>query len=340
MKQDSPIEVAGSPNHATTARVTVVIQSHNRPELLDVAVNSIFLQTCNEWELVIVDDASTPAISENRWPDYAGRIRLLRNQVSIGGAGAKTYGVSAVTTDFIAFLDDDDLYDRNFLKDMLGAFDRNPDLDVIFSGVRWFGKNAAKSECGHELAVNRILNSTDAIEKEPHLWVFDKRLVEALLREVPMPFQRPFARIVAMNIIGLYRPECLLWDNDWALRAALIAKCALLNKPNYCQRDDEQGYHSRHDRLLAQMQSALEITLHLYRRPPVQATPQDISLLRSAASSNAFSVAYFYSHQGDFLTAMQYWLLSQRLKLTLGTFKFPIGAAARSLSQRIIRGQR
>lgn len=92
-------------------------------------------------------------------------------------------------------------------------------------------------------------------------------LFEALLARIPMPFQRPVARREDYMAIGDYRPECLLWDCDWALRAALHGECALLEQGLYLQRAAGQGYSSQVSRALEHTRSNLEIKKSLLRHP-------------------------------------------------------------------------
>jgi hypothetical protein len=201
-------------------------------------------------------------------------------------------------------------------------------------GVGWFGRGAEYSARIHDEAVAEILEASRPEVLEPGLWHFGDSLLAPLLRTVPMPFQRPVVRREALQRIGLHRRDCLLWDCEWALRAAMTARCALLGEPLYQQRDDGQGYHSRPDRERAQLESALEMTLRLYRAPPPYVTAAQRDLLRRAASRNALNLSYFLSHTpGTLLRSLQAWCSSQRLQFSPRSLKLPLGALTRALKR-------
>ena len=82
-----------------TPRVSVIIPTHNRAGLLREAVESVLAQTVHDWELIVVDDAST-----DETPDVVralmldGRIRSVRQDNRERGAARTTSGVSRIGT--------------------------------------------------------------------------------------------------------------------------------------------------------------------------------------------------------------------------------------------------
>lgn len=84
---------------------TIVITTHNRPELLDRAVASALEQTVTPLEVLVVDDGSTPPVSV--W--YGERVRVIRLEGSRGVAAARNAGLAAAKGHWVTFLDDDDL---------------------------------------------------------------------------------------------------------------------------------------------------------------------------------------------------------------------------------------
>ncbi len=113
-------------------RVSVVIPTFNRAAFLPSAVRSALEQTLREIEVIIVDDGSTDATPEVCRSFVAGdsRIRVIR-QANRGLAAARNAGVAAARADWIAFLDDDDLWVPEALATMLTA--TTGDEDAIAS---------------------------------------------------------------------------------------------------------------------------------------------------------------------------------------------------------------
>ena len=78
--------------------VTVVLPTHDRPRLLAEAIASVRAQTWENWDLIVVDDASDPPASI---PDDP-RCALIRNVRSRGGAEAKNAGAFQARGDVLA----------------------------------------------------------------------------------------------------------------------------------------------------------------------------------------------------------------------------------------------
>lgn len=89
--------------------VSVVIATRNRRALLAEAIATVFDQTFEDWELLVMDDAST-----DDTPLYlAGltdpRIRIFRQSVPSERSAARNWGLAEARGEFVMFLDDDDL---------------------------------------------------------------------------------------------------------------------------------------------------------------------------------------------------------------------------------------
>ncbi len=314
--------------------VTVALPTHNRPTLLSEALTSLEQQGLSTWEVIVVDDASTPAVDFGALTQRDPRIRGVRHETALGGAAGKNSGIAAGSGEIFAFLDDDDLYESRYLERALDVLGRHPEIEVLFMGVGWFGRAAEYGRTTHGESMARTLAEASPEEIEPNLLLFGDKLLPALLRRVPMPFQRPVVRRSALERIGVYRPDCLLWDCEWALRAAIVARCALLNEPLYLQRVDGQGSSSRGDREREHLESGLDMTLRLYRSPPFEIAAPTKALLREAASRSAGSLAYYHSRRGEVAACLQAWWVSQRIMPSARRLKLPLAAFARAAGVR------
>ena len=89
-------------------KVSVVIPTHNRSEFLRLAIGSVLGQTFQDFEIIVVDDASSDntnaVVSHFRDP----RIRYFCHQTNQGVAAARNTGILNSTGEYVAFLDDDD----------------------------------------------------------------------------------------------------------------------------------------------------------------------------------------------------------------------------------------
>src|SRR3569832_749003 len=139
-------------------QITVVITTHDRPELLREAIASVEAQRFDEWDVIVVDDGSRPAVTfDARQKELAGRIRLLRNEVAQGPSEARNTGMRTATGEVIFFLDDDDLLGVDALAQIDAAFRDDANLDCLFVNVEPFGSDAEGTRHNQTQAVTRVL---------------------------------------------------------------------------------------------------------------------------------------------------------------------------------------
>lgn len=271
-------------------RISIILPTHNRAELLAEAIQSVLCQTFTDWELIVVDDASSPPAVVPSDP----RIHLMRTEASQGGAASKSRGIEAARGEFVAYLDDDDLYHPDYLLESVALLSLDESIGVVFMGVDWFGTNSHWGQHNYDIAMARF-QENDKFKPENGITIFDDDLLPSLLRSVPMAFQRPVVRRNVLAAIGSYRPDCLLWDCDWAIRAAMQTRSALIHRPLYRQRSDGQGYSSRQNRILEHLLSGIEIMDHTRELAEhLGASRAHIAMIRSAQSRSWFDLSWHY----------------------------------------------
>lgn len=211
-------------------------------------------------EIIIVDDASSIPITVQALSAQTSLpIRVLRHTSAHGGAAAKNTGARAARGEILAFLDDDDLYAPNYLQRAANILATHPETDVVFMAVEWFGAHSEIRAQNYQRAMNRLLANAEGKRLASDLLGFGTALVHALLLTVPMGFQRPVVRAATFKRIGGYTEHCILWDCDWALRAALNGSTILCQEPLYRQRAGGQGYFSQTERAIEHLHSNIEI---------------------------------------------------------------------------------
>ena len=101
--------------------VTVVIPTYNRRQLLELTLGSALRQRDVAFEVVVVDDGSTEVTAPlvERFRD--ARIRLVRHEMPRGVSAARNRGIDEARGEWIAFLDDDDLWAPDKLALQLDA---------------------------------------------------------------------------------------------------------------------------------------------------------------------------------------------------------------------------
>lgn len=113
--------------------VTVMICTYNRAELLPRAIQSVLDQNFSDWELLILDDASTDNTKEVvQVYLHDQRIRYIRHDKNIGLGQNRKAGVAESNGTYIAILDSDDEWtDKSKLRSEVECLEKDPHLGVI-----------------------------------------------------------------------------------------------------------------------------------------------------------------------------------------------------------------
>lgn len=278
-------------------QITVVITTHDRPELLHEAIASVEAQRFDEWDVIVVDDGSCPAVMLD--PAQSGRVRLLRNETAQGPSEARNTGMRAATGEVIFFLDDDDLLDVDALVRIDAAFQDEASLNCLFVNVEPFGSEAEGTLHNQTQAMTRVLSTMDVCLKntEGVLCLDSNRLFGALLDRVPMAFQRVAIKRVQLQKVGLYSGKGFE-DLEWYYRVALRCTCGLLVTPSYRVRCEGQSYFSRPEEKQRLIDTIIRMRKGLLNLDEVAATPLLKSLTIASLASANFNKAY-YAHENN-----------------------------------------
>ena len=112
-------------------KISVIIATYNRPQLLQRAIDSVLAQTFKDFELIIVDDHSDkpPNI---KLPDDEDRVVAMRLPYNTGYfVRPRNIGIMIARGDYIAYLDDDNVYLPNHLEVLYEAIVKHQ-ADVVY----------------------------------------------------------------------------------------------------------------------------------------------------------------------------------------------------------------
>ena len=111
--------------------VSVVVTAYNCGARIAPTLESVFAQTLNPSEVIVVDDGSTDETFQWIETHYTTRLRLI-HQENAGVAKARNRGLQEVTGDFVAFLDHDDIWMPEKLELQLQKMLSSPRLGVVY----------------------------------------------------------------------------------------------------------------------------------------------------------------------------------------------------------------
>ncbi len=139
--------------------ISVVIPAYNAASLLDRCLDSVMRQTVPVQEVWVVNDGSTDETATvlTAWQARDSRIHAI-HQANQGPATARNAAIAASTSDWIAFLDHDDVWMPNKLERMLDIRERDREAAVLYhdaarpDGTRYLdGKGAAEGNIFEDL---------------------------------------------------------------------------------------------------------------------------------------------------------------------------------------------
>jgi glycosyltransferase involved in cell wall biosynthesis len=119
-----------------TLKVSVVIPVYNRPDLLNRAVSSVSRQSFAPFEILVVDDGSTPTVRSLK--DFNSiNVRILRNEQNKGVSAARNLGILEASGDWIALLDSDDEWMEEKLQKQIQHLEQHEGLLAVHTGEKW-----------------------------------------------------------------------------------------------------------------------------------------------------------------------------------------------------------
>ena len=114
--------------------ISIVIPTYNRYIFLKRALNSVYAQKYNNFEVIVIDDGSSD--NSSKITDDFPNIRYFYQKNS-GVSGARNLGISKSVYPWIAFLDSDDEWHPNKLKEQVLFHQKNPNILMSYTDEKW-----------------------------------------------------------------------------------------------------------------------------------------------------------------------------------------------------------
>lgn len=202
-------------------KVSVIVPLYNKVTEVKRAIDSIFAQTIQDFELIVVDGGSTDgSLGVIRQYEHDSRYRLV-HQISKGLPAGRNEGISVAKSDLIAFLDADDEWLPDFLETILLLQDKFPDAGIYAT--------AYLPMFGHDSQKLRLVG----IPESPWSGLLDSYFRSTALAKTP-PFSPCCAAIpkITFEKVGLFNPNSRIGEDTemWA-KIALKLPIAYSSKP-------------------------------------------------------------------------------------------------------------
>lgn len=156
--------------------VSVIIPMYNVERYVGECLESVLLQTFQDYEVIVVDDCSTDdsvAIVEEYAPKFEGRLRLFSMEKNSGTPGKpRNKGIELARGEYIQFLDADDFMILHALEALYTAA-KKYEADVVYSAAHYLMKSPDNVITLKDGEGKRLLEA--GLEDEPALTVDDPR---------------------------------------------------------------------------------------------------------------------------------------------------------------------
>jgi len=174
--------------------VSVIIPTYNRVNSLTDSLTSITNQTYKNIELIVVDDNSSDNTKEIIFSLEIPNLKFLTHEKNLGAPAARNTGIKNCTGDFIAFMDDDDMWHPEKIERQLNYLIQNPEADAVFCEFKYVLKNKFYY---------------------PDKIMFDNNLLDLSLNRSLGSFSLPLIKKYCIDVTGLIDinlPSCQDWD--------------------------------------------------------------------------------------------------------------------------------
>lgn len=111
---------------------SIVIPLYNKSHYIENTLKSVLSQTFTDYEIIVVNDGSTDSSATKVMAFNDSRIQLY-NQKNQGASIARNLGIEKAQSDYIAFLDADDLWMDNHLETLNTLIQNYPDVGIFAS---------------------------------------------------------------------------------------------------------------------------------------------------------------------------------------------------------------
>jgi len=154
---------------------SVIIPLYNKSATIEKTLDSVFNQTCQDFEVIVVDDGSKDdSLEKVKKTKKDDRLNIM-TQENKGASAARNKGVSAAKYSFIAFLDADDNWEPNFIEEIIKVINKNNSCHVISTGGRIIDEKKVTERIDVRKKIGTVFNPE--VFENPYLYMHTSSMV-------------------------------------------------------------------------------------------------------------------------------------------------------------------
>ena len=116
---------------------SIIIPTYNRAAFISKAIDSVLSQRYSNWELIVIDDASTDNTSELLLHYIDPRIHVITNEINKERSASRNRGIALAKGEYICFLDSDDYFLPQHLESIALSIEQtNNKVALFYTGVQ------------------------------------------------------------------------------------------------------------------------------------------------------------------------------------------------------------
>lgn len=201
-------------------RFSVIIPLYNKAHFIQKTVESILAQSCQEFEIIIVNDGSTDdslaVVSKINDP----RIRIF-TKPNGGVSHARNYGIEKAQYEYIAFLDADDLWLPDYLETQKGMIEQYPQAGISATTYTSVDSQGNK----HDRVIDSLSRGEVLLVEDYCKYVVEEKIMQIHTAAICVK-KELFSQTGGFRV-GVKRGE----DLDMWLRLSLISPMVWKNEP-------------------------------------------------------------------------------------------------------------
>jgi glycosyltransferase involved in cell wall biosynthesis len=149
----------------TSPLVSVIIPCYNQGLYIEETLNSVFIQTYDNIEIIVINDGSSDLLTKDKLSKISAdsRVKYLSIE-NIGVSAARNFAINISLGDYIFPLDADDLISESYIEKAVSLLVKDETIDLVYCRAVYFGERSGEIELGDYdlksmLCKNQIFNS-------------------------------------------------------------------------------------------------------------------------------------------------------------------------------------
>ena len=222
------------------AKVSILMNGYNCEEYLSIAIDSIYAQTFDDWEIIFIDNCSTDK-TKQILDTYDNKLKYYKTSENISLCSARVFAKQFIKGDFFCVLDTDDMWMPDKLEKQVDVMENNENIGIVYSNSIFFTNDGDE-----KLAYDIIMPNGN--------------LFEQMLSNYFLSLETVMIRRSVMEKHNIYfDPKYnVSSDAEFFIKLSYFTECQYINKPLANWR---YGHGSESDRSLCLFPREYEILL-------------------------------------------------------------------------------